>query len=94
LIIDAGSRANVIFNSVVEKLNLQTSIHPRPYNNQWLNQSKGLRVHSRCLVFFFIGKNYQDELWFDVIPMDAFHVLLGKTWSFERRVMYNGYFNM
>ena len=85
LIIDSGSCANVVSMSVIEKLNLQTSIHPHPYNIQWLNQSKGLQVHSRCLISFSIGKNYQDELWFDVIPMDACHLLFGRPWSFDRR---------
>jgi hypothetical protein len=93
LIIDYGSCANVISVSMIEKLNLQTSAHPHPYNIQWLNQSKGLQVNSRCLVTFSIGKNYQDQLWFDVIPMDACHVLLGRPWLFDRRVMHNGYLN-
>ena len=43
LIIDGGSCANAISNSMIEKLNLQTSTHPHPHNIQWLNQSKGLR---------------------------------------------------
>jgi len=93
LIIDSSSCANVISVSMIEKLNLQTSAHPHPYNIQWLNQSKGLQVNSRCLVTFSIGKNYQDQLWFDVIPMDACHVLLGRPWLFDRRVMHNGYLN-
>jgi len=32
LIIDGGSCANVVSLSMIEKLNLQTSIHPCPYN--------------------------------------------------------------
>jgi len=93
LIIDGGSCANVVSLSMIEKLNLQTSTHPHPYNIQWLNQSKGLQVNSRCLVSFSIGKNYHDELWFDVIPMDACHMLLGRPWLFDRKVNHNGYLN-
>jgi len=78
---------------MIEKLNLQTSTHPHPYNIQWLNQSKGLQVNSRCLVSFSIWKNYCDELWFDVIPMDACHMLLGRPWLFDRKVNHNGYLN-
>ena len=77
LIIDEGSCANVVSLSMIEKLNLQNSTHPHPYNIQWLNQSKGLQVNSRRLVSFYIGKNYYDELWFDVILMDACYMLLG-----------------
>jgi len=93
LIIDGGSCANVVSLSIIEKLNLQTSTHPHPYNIQWLKQSKGLQVSLRCLVSFSIGKNYHDELWFDIIPMDAYHMLLGRPWLFDRKVTHNGYLN-
>jgi len=42
---------------------------------------------------FSIGKSYQDELWFDVIPMDGCHLLLGNPWLFDGRVTHNGYLN-
>jgi len=45
------------------------------------------------LTSFSIGKNYQDELWCDVIPMDACHMLLGRPWLYDRKVMHNGYLN-
>jgi len=77
LIINGGSCANVVSLSMIEKLNLQSTAHPHPYNIQWLNQGKGLQVNSRCLISLSLGKNYQDELWCDVIPMDACHILLG-----------------
>ena len=78
---------------MIEKLNLQTSVRPHPYSIQWLNQSKGLQVNSHCLISFSIGKNCQDELWFDIIPMDACHVLLRRPWLFDRKVVNNGYLN-
>jgi len=93
LIIDGGSCANVVLLSMIEKLNIQTSVHPHPYNIQWLNQSKGLQVNSKCLIYFSIGKNYQDELRSDVIPMDACQMLLGRPWLFDEKVMHNGYLN-
>jgi len=37
MIIDSGSCANVVSSSMIEKLNMQTSVHPHPYNIQWLN---------------------------------------------------------
>ena len=83
LIIDGGSCANVASSSMVEKLGLQASAHPHPYNIQWLNQGKGLQVNSRCLISFSIGKSYHDELWCDIIPMDVCHLLLGRLWLFD-----------
>lgn len=38
-------------------------------------------------------KTYEEELWCDVIPMDACHVLLGRSWMFDRRVNHDGYKN-
>ena len=37
LIIDGGSCMNVASSSTVEKLGLQATVHPHPYNIQWLN---------------------------------------------------------
>jgi len=93
LIIVRGSCANVVSISMIEKISLQTSIHPHSCNIQWLNQNKGLRVTSRCLISFSIGNNYQDELWFDVIPMDVYHLLLGRPCMFDRKVLHDGYLN-
>jgi len=78
---------------MIEKLNLQSTAHPHPYNIQWLNQGKGLQVNSRCLISFSLSKNYQDELQCDVIPMDVCHILLGRPWMYDRKVMHNGYLN-
>ena len=78
---------------MIEKLGLQTMTHQHLYNIQWMNQSKGIQVNSWCLISFSIGKNYQDELWCDVIPMDACQMLLGRPWLYDRKVMHNGYLN-
>ncbi|GJR50543.1 gag-pol polyprotein [Tanacetum coccineum] len=79
--------------TLVTKLNLSTQPHPSPYVIQWLNQGKGIRVSHRVLLSFSIGKSYNDELWCDVIPMDACHVLLGRPWQFDRRAIHDGYRN-
>jgi len=76
LIVDGKSCANVAFTILVDKLQLKIKPHPQPYSIQWLNQGKGLKVSTRCLVSLCIGKNYFDKSWCDIIPMDARHVLL------------------
>ena len=90
---DGGSCINVASTTLVDKLQLKAEPHPHPYYIQWLNQGKGLQVSSRCLVALSIRKSYVDKLWFDVLPMDAYHVLLGGPWLFDRRVIYDGYHN-
>jgi len=90
LIIDGGSCTNVASKALVDKLKLTASPHPSSCTIQRLNQGKGIHVSSRCLVSLSIRKNYKDEIWCDVISMDACHVLLGRAWLFDRRVMHDG----
>ena len=75
---------------MVDKLKLMVTPHPKPYTIQWLNQSKGLQITQRCLISLSIGKTYKDEIWCDVVPMDACHVLLGRPWLFDRSVIHDG----
>ncbi|KAL1316101.1 hypothetical protein AAHE18_15G042500 [Arachis hypogaea] len=36
---------------------------------------------------------YKDEVWCDVIPMDACHLLLGRPWQYDRRAVHDGFKN-
>ena len=56
LIIDSWSYSIVASTTLIEKLGLETSVHPHPYCIQWLNQGKGLQVNSRCLVAISLGE--------------------------------------
>ncbi|GKD48756.1 hypothetical protein Tco_1277732 [Tanacetum coccineum] len=40
-----------------------------------------------------IGKNYKDEVWCEVIPMDAAHILLRCPWQFDRKTKHDGFQN-
>nr|GEX25368.1 hypothetical protein [Tanacetum cinerariifolium] len=93
VIIDGASCSNVVATSMVEKLQLKTEDHPRPYNIHWIRKGNEVKVNKRCLIHFSIGKNYKDEVWCDVVPMDAAHLLLGRPWQYERRVIHDGYKN-
>jgi len=42
------------------------------------------------LIALSIGKNYQDEIWCDILPMDACHILLGRLGLFDRKVKHGG----
>ncbi|MDV3192331.1 MAG: retropepsin-like aspartic protease, partial [Candidatus Phytoplasma australasiaticum] len=78
MIIDGGSCENVVSNTMVEKLGLKIEDHPQPYKLAWFKKGNDVRVSKRCLVKFSIGKKYANEIWCDVVPMDACHLLLGR----------------
>ena len=69
LIIDSGSCANIASTRLFPKLKLCTSLHPRPYKLQWLNDHDYLVVDMHVLVSLTFGK-YSDDILCDVVPME------------------------
>ncbi|XP_070003556.1 uncharacterized protein [Nicotiana sylvestris] len=80
--IDKEFGYNSISTYMVEKLNLPYVEHIEPY------MFGGVKVDKRVLLLFSIGR-YEDAIWCDVIPMNNYHVLLGKPWYVYRRASYN-----
>jgi hypothetical protein len=39
---------------------------------------------------FSIGTKYRDKVWFDVVAMDACHLLLGKLWQYDGAAIHDG----
>ncbi|XP_018462540.2 uncharacterized protein LOC108833623 [Raphanus sativus] len=92
-IIDSGSSENVIAESAVHKLDLTIEQHPSPYKLGWLHQGNELIITRRTLVQFSVVDAYRDEIYCDLVPMDACHLLLGRPWEFDRRVIHDGFLN-
>ncbi|GKA96871.1 hypothetical protein Tco_0818966 [Tanacetum coccineum] len=60
-------------------------------DNSWLRNT--VKVSKYCLVQFSIAKNYKDEVWCEVLPMDAAHILLGCPWQFDRKTKHDEFQN-
>jgi len=90
MIIDNGSCENVVSDEAVQKLQLKTERHPKPYKLSWLSKGIEVKVDRRCLVSFSVGKKYFDNAWCDVVSMDACHILLGRPWQYDRNVVHDG----
>ena len=89
-VIDGGSCENLVSVEAVKKLGIPTENHPKPYKVAWLKKGGEVVVSKRALVAFSVGKKYKDSVWCDVVPMDAFHLLLGRPWQYDREVSHNG----
>ena len=43
-LIDSGSQANIIYENLVNKLALETNLHPKPYPLGWVCKNAQLQV--------------------------------------------------
>ncbi|RVW42524.1 Transposon Ty3-I Gag-Pol polyprotein [Vitis vinifera] len=92
MIIDGGSSLNIVSQELVEKLNLKTERHPNPFRVAWVNDTS-IPVSFRCLVTFLFGKDFEESVWCEVLPIKVSHILLGRPWLFDRKVQHDGYEN-
>jgi len=69
---------------MVDKLGLAKTVHPTPYKVSWLQKGHQIIVTEQCKVEIQIG-TYKD-----VILCDVCHVLLGRPWQFDRKVIHDG----
>nr|KAJ0218875.1 hypothetical protein LSAT_V11C300120620 [Lactuca sativa] len=89
-VIDSGSCDNLISEEAVQKLAVKTENHPKPYKLQWLKKGGEVTVSKRAHVHFSVGTTYKDDVWCDVVAMDACHLLLGRPWEYDRNIDHNG----
>jgi hypothetical protein len=89
VIIDSGSTDNLVSTEMVEKLELETTAHPKPYKVLWLQKGHQVTITKKCFVEFKI-RGYRDEIPCDVIPMDVCHIFLGRPWQFDRNAIHYG----
>ena len=88
-IIDGGSCNNLVNVEVVKKLGLTIREHPHPYHIQWFNNNGKVKVTKTARIHFSIG-SYHDFADFDVVPMDACSLLLGRPWEFDTDAIHHG----
>ena len=87
--IDTGSCTNLASTYLVDKMKLSCTNHPRPYKLQWMNDCGEIKVPKQVLLKFSIG-TYTDQVLCDVVPMQASHVLLGRPWEVDNKVVHEG----
>ena len=78
VIIDGGSTDNLVSEEMVSKLKLKKEKHLQPYRISWVKVDHKVLVSEQCLVKFKIG-SYHDKDLCDIILMDVFYLLLGRS---------------
>ena len=79
----------MVSKEMVYKFKLRCETHPHPYRIAWFKKGNEVTINKRCLIKFSISKNYKDEVWCDVILMDACHLLLERPWKFDKKVIHD-----
>ena len=88
MIIDSESIDNLVATEMVEKLGLKQLKHPTPYKVSWLQKGHRLLVYEQCEVEFHIGR-YKGKVICDIIPMEVSHILLGRPWQYDWKVVHD-----
>jgi hypothetical protein len=78
-IINSKNCSNLVRLDLVKKFGLATRSLPHPYHLEWLNNSGNVKVTK---IQFSVG-SYHDYADFDVVPMQASSLLLGRPWEFD-----------
>ena len=87
IIINEASSLNVVSKTVIARMNLTFEPHPRSFHIPWINDTT-LLISERCLIHIQIG-NHLACVWYDVLPMNIGHILLGFPWLQEMQVYHN-----
>ena len=58
-----------------------------------LKKGAEVTVSQRALISFSIGSKYKDQVWCDVVAMDACHLLLERQWQYDHRVTHDKHTN-
>jgi len=79
-IVDSGSQTNLILETMVSNLGLETFNHPNPYPLGWMHCNASLQVTKQCKFKFAICAKYIDEILVDIVPLDTCGVILGNPY--------------
>ena len=71
MIIDGGSRENVVSKEMVLKLGLKTKKHPTPFKVKLIKHGTETLVTEKCRFTFLIDKHCLNSILCDVVEMDT-----------------------
>jgi hypothetical protein len=81
---DSGSQCNLVFETLVDELGLETYDLVQPSSLVWLQGKTVMRITRRCKIKFSISAIYVDEVECEVAPLDTCGVMLGSPYLWDR----------
>jgi hypothetical protein len=88
MIMDNGSRKNLVSQDLFNRITLVTTPHPQTYQLGWVQKDgPRLLVSKHCLVNFSIGQ-FKDTVLCDVSPLDCVDLLLGIPYQSQISAIY------
>ena len=85
---DSGSQVNLISETIVKKLGLETKPHKKPYPLGWACDKTKLQVTKQCKLRFSIESNFVDEIELDIVPLDIRGIVLGSPYVYDRNAIF------
>lgn len=86
---DPSSQANLISESLVKKLGLETKPHLKPYLLGWVCDKEKLHVTKHCTTRFVIASKLVDEVDLDVVPLDICSgIVLGSPYLHGKKAVF------
>ena len=89
ILFDSGSKANLISEDLVKKLNLETIPHPRTYPLGWICKNENLQVTRKHILRFAIRTNFLDEVELVLVPLDISEFFLGSPYLYDRKYIFH-----
>jgi hypothetical protein len=84
---DLGSQFNLISETLVKKMGLETKPHSKPYPLGWVCDKEKLNVTKQCRVRFSIASKLVDEVDLDVVSLDICGIVLGSLYLYDRQAI-------
>jgi hypothetical protein len=84
LLFDSGSQCNLVSETLVDELGLETYDLVQPSSLVWLQGKIVMRITQRCKIKFSISVSYVDEVECEVAPLDAYGVMFGSPYLWDR----------
>jgi hypothetical protein len=82
---DPSSQVNLISESLVKNMGLETKPCPKPYPLGWVCDKEKLYVTKQSRVRFDIASKLIDEVDLDVVSLDKCGIVLGSPYLYDRK---------